>query len=50
MNEYSEKIFLALKNLKNFNEIQFDNSKISRLGGLTNFVHLVKTNIGCSNR
>lgn len=46
MNEYSEKIFLALKNLKNFNEIQLDNSKISRLGGLTNFVHLVKTNIG----
>ena len=46
MNEYSEKIFLALKNIENFEKIQTDNCKISRLGGLTNFVHLVETEIG----
>ena len=46
MNENSEKIFLALKNLKDFEKVQPNSCKISRLGGLTNLVHLVETKIG----
>ena len=46
MQEYSEKIFSTLKNIEEFKNIHPVDCKISRLGGLTNLVHLVETEIG----
>lgn len=46
MNVYKEKIFSALKNVKEFEKIHPESFKILRLGGLTNLVYLVESKIG----